>query len=464
MNSDDLYSLLRRISATKDRSARMLILQENKDDQFLQFVVDASYNFFKNYGYESIQLPKRIGELELSTVKGFQIALEVLNDLNKGRVMNTNLDWYANSFLEKYNLESQLILSIILVKQDILKLTQEDIEEVWPNLLPKFESSGGFPYTYRYCKLIWNNQEDYFVSQVHNGIRCFIIKDYAGNIKMYTIRRRPVKIARRLLEEINILLRNQYAVVLEGYFKRANENGDMMRLDTRRLGNTAIQLLRPRFLVLDILPLKNFIDKTPSPNFIDRYNLLKEIFSQIDNYRIYEYSIITDKDGQTDYQEIDKGGYELQYTFLIKQYRVTEQITKKLIYAWYKNKWSGLLFRKNTPFFTGNSSEIIKLDRLFFKDYEVIEVIKKHKSYYIKNDEGKRVCKYNALVKSIIIKHNNKFVFVDYGFDNEFELKYGENPDLLKGRVITVGYLNEDKQFGLRYPMFIKLNGEKDEE
>lgn len=458
MNSKDLYSLLKTVADTKNYSAKMQVLKEAKEEQFLQFVLEASYNFFKNYGYETINLPKRVGTLELSSGEGFQTALEVLNDLNKGRVLNTNLEWFAKAFLEKYNLESQLILIGILTKNIGLKLKPEDIDVIWPTLLPKFAFSGGYVYTNRHRRCIWDNPNDYYVSQLHDGIRCFIIKDWAGNIRMFTKRRRPVVVANRLLNEIKILLRNQYAVVIEGFLKRANEDGEIIKLDQRRLGRTDVQMIRPRFLVFDIFPLKNFIDKRPSPVFSERYQTLKEIFYQMNNYEEFEYKLVTDTDGQMDYKQISKGVYELQYTHLIKQHRVSDKTMRELLVNWRDNKWSGLLFRKDTPFFVGDSSDILKMTKLLIGTYEVVEVLKGRKDYYIK---GKR--NNLPIVKSLVIKHKKQFVFINFGFDKEFMIKYGANPEALRGKEITVGYTNEDIHEGLRFPLFIKINGDKNE-
>ena len=455
MNTEDLYTLIKSVSDTSNFSAKMQILADHRNDLLLQFVLENSYNFFKNYGYTKLKLPKKTGKLDIASDEGRQLTLEVLNDLNKGRILNTNKDWFANSFLEKFNLTSQLILIKILCKNMGLKLTPDDLKVLWPELLPKFGFSTGFMYSNRYRKMLWEQQDDYFVSQTHNGIRCFVIKDHSGEIKVYTKRRRPVLVVNRLIEKLKHLLKNQYAVVIEGFLKRTDEKGNILKLDQRRLGKVDIQMLRPKFLAFDIIPLHNFIYKSDSPPFGERYNLLKEIFGQMYNYRLSEYQIIEDTDGQIDYKQVDIGPYELKYTHLIKQHPVNKESMEDMLVSWRDNNWNGLIFRKNTPFYVGNKFDILKMHKLLISKFEVFEVIRARKDYY---NKGKRINL--PIIKSLIIKHLDKFVFVNNGFSKDFIIEYGKKPEELKGKHIQVAYTNENLIEGLKYPMFLKIHGE----
>lgn len=447
MSAKELYSFIREIEDIEEQEGKVVKLLDQYKNSVLQAIINAVYNIYKDFQFsgQDIKLPKKCGELDITEQPGTDIAFNAINDLDKDRVLY-NKSGFVRELLERFNIDSQLILIMMITKDMPWKVELESIKAVWPDLLPVFKSPISRRYGWQYHQKIWKNHNNWKSSLLVDGTPVYVIKDYKGEIKIYTKQLRQILIVQNLVKELHILLRNQYAVVLDCVLCKTNRKGELDKILKQRITIKHIQLLHPKLFIYDMIPLHTFINKCGNMFYFDRLNWLKDTFGQMINLRLEgEYFI-----------------YKIKYIELVEQLPINDKNIYSQIKAWKSNSkiYRGIEFKENKEFFVGHTynSAIIRLLDYYEEEFEVMQVLKTYKNYYIKDSNATKKL---PIVKSIAIKANDKIVFIEEGFDKEFIIKFGRTPNELVGKKIKVGFMNKDTKLGLRYPMYL---GRSDDE
>ena len=269
----------------------------------------------------------------------------------------------------------------------------------------------------------------YYASTKIDGCRCTIHYDPRLS-KLEFISRQGKKFwtLNNLIEPImDVLSMVNEPVVLDGEVcivdEQGNENFLGLMSEVTRKNHT---IERPKFKWFDILTLEEFEGRKPSPDFTSRYNIMLDYYyhsSRPSEVEVLQQEKITSWD---------------DFNWWSKQ--VSE------------NGWEGFMLRKDVPYKSGRSKDLLKVKK--FQDAEdVVEDVVMGKVTY--NEGGAK--EYDA-ASSLVITHKGNKVYVGSGLSKEQRLRWYEHPEEIIGKTITVQYFEETRdkktgEYSLRFPI-----------
>jgi DNA ligase-1 len=269
----------------------------------------------------------------------------------------------------------------------------------------------------------------YLISRKLDGVRCTIHYNPQLNTLDFISRQgKKFWTLDNLIEPIiDVLQFVNEPVVLDGEVCIVDENGNenflgLMSEVTRKNHTIA----HPKFMWFDILTLDEFEGRKQSPDFGSRYNVMLD----------YYYHSSRPAEVQVLQQYRCESWYDFEdWTSLVK-----------------KNGWEGFMLRKDVPYKSGRSKDLLKVKKMQDAEYVVEDVVMGKVSY---NEGG--VKEYDA-ASSLVINHKGNKVYVGSGLSKEQRLRWYEHPEEIIGKTITVQYFEEtqDKKTGeysLRFPI-----------
>ena len=142
----------------------------------------------------------------------------------------------------------------------------------------------------------------------------------------------------------------------------------------------------------------------------------------------------------------------LQY---VKQYLFTPLMFDKLLKLSKKEKWEGLILRKDATYKNGRTSDMLKIKSFEDAEFKVIgvEIDYMTMPYKVNNEYVKK-----KVLSAVIIDYNN--TKVGSGFTINERKYYSKNPNEIINKIITVKYMEKTKK-SLRIPIFKGIHGVK---
>ena len=123
------------------------------------------------------------------------------------------------------------------------------------------------------------------------------------------------------------------------------------------------------------------------------------------------------------------------------------------------NGWEGFMLRKNVPYKSGRSKDLLKVKKMLDDEYVVKDVVMGKATY---NEGGHKEF---DIASALVIKHKGNRVEVGSGLSKEQRIRWNSHPNEIIGKTITVQYFEEttNKQGGisLRFPVlkYVYENG-----
>lgn len=123
------------------------------------------------------------------------------------------------------------------------------------------------------------------------------------------------------------------------------------------------------------------------------------------------------------------------------------------------NDWEGFMLRKDVPYKSGRSKDLLKVKKMLDDEYIVKDVIMGKATY---NEGGSK--EYDV-TSALVIEHKGCKVEVGSGLSKEQRIRWNSHPEEIIGKTITVQYFEEttNKQGGvsLRFPVlkYVYKNG-----
>ena len=168
----DVASIIKRIDSTSSRNEKIEILEQNKDNTILQDVFVYSYSPYKRYGIGAKSL-ESIDELGVNMAKpNFSSIFELLDYLNSINI-NDEARGKVMTFLQSSHVSLRELYKRMLLKDLRIGVTGTIANQVWDNLVPRFELMQGRNYHDRVKHL---EGEKIVVSTKLDGERLIIIK------------------------------------------------------------------------------------------------------------------------------------------------------------------------------------------------------------------------------------------------------------------------------------------------
>lgn len=430
-NIRDLFSI---IAATPGATDKKTLIQSH-NSELLHQIFEDTYDESKKYYVKKFEMPHP-DILGVNTIdENYTVFHDMLISLSKREVTGqAAIDWVEET-IGSFVAEDRDILTRILDRN--LKIGVS---------LDNYNNAVGIQAIKKYQVALAEKLQDvkgvdifdgtYYMSRKLDGCRCniHIINEIQsdGNLNQ------EVKFISRQGKEFNTLDNlipsiKKITEMLNGHWvldgevclidEKGQENFRGLMSEVTRKNHT---ISNPKFMWFDIVKYDEFLGQATSPDFSLRYQNMCELY----------------------YEAGAPGDVEVLKQDLLlteEQFNQAQEIVKK-------EGWEGLMLRKNVPYKSGRTKDLIKVKKMQDAEFIVEDVIEGQAVY---NEGG---AKTYDVISALCIMYKGNVVKVGSGLSKEQRIAWRKDRNLIVGKTITVQYFEEtmDKKTGeysLRFPI-----------
>lgn len=424
-----IFDLFKEIESTSKSSIKKKILSENLN-RTIKTIFEDTYNTDRQYHIKKLELSgDKFGELNIDD--NYNIFHEGLNKLNNREITGNDASIYIADIINKYNNEDQIILLRILKRNLKIGLSQDSFLEVIGERKSKFEVA--LAENLNKVKNVNPIDGTYFISRKLDGVRCICyVNKYIDNngnqnfnIKFISRQNKEFTTLSNLIEPIKKLMENIYPNewIIDGEIcmmdDEGNENFSNLMKEITRKTHT---IKNPKYNIFDMMLQTEFDGISKSEKFSDRLTFMNNLEQQ-------------------------------PQVRILEQERVTSQeILNKWIAMSKENNWEGCMLRRDVPYKSGRSKDLLKIKEMQDAEYIIKDVLT---GKMIFNENG---AKEFDVVTALVIEHKGNMVHVGSGLSKEQRLRWFEHPEEIIGKQTTIQYFEETqdsktKEYSLRFPV-----------
>jgi DNA ligase-1 len=274
----------------------------------------------------------------------------------------------------------------------------------------------------------------YFASRKLDGVRCIAFVNTTSNeVEFYSRQGKLFTSLEKLKSPLLKLLKeyNECVMVFDGELCVVDKDGNEdFSAAVQRVTKKDVIAEDIRYCIFDIMPVDVFYNGGGKV-FNDRYNEYISLYLKNVNINADVNKYI----GVLSQELIDSQERFDYWTNAVKE-----------------NGWEGFMLRKNVPYKSGRTKDLIKVKK--FQDAEyVVKDVTFGKAHY---NEGGMVER--DIVAGLIIEHKGNDVQVGSGLSKEQRISWFNDPSQIIGKTITVQYFSEstnkkDNKISLRFPV-----------
>lgn len=408
-------------------------LKSHKDNKILKEVLQYTYDDSKTYNVSEAKLNKALARIiTTSDVKNADIEIigkdvwedfkKALDELDsKKGVCDADVDELARRFFIHREYKSNVLLRNILFRDLRINMGVKLFSKVWKDFCITFQVQLANKFTGK-------EFENPFYSRKFDGKRQYIMNGlpYSRTNKLCSIP--PIQ---HILDELKDK-KSIEDIILDGECLYFDENGkeDFQKgISLTSKEERTEDCKNICYVIFDILPKENFINKIPFVKFEDEYKWLLENFADLSKETPC-YSLI---------------GTKLNNIYIARQ----DKDMGKLSELRDKNSWEGLMVRNgNSSYEYKRTNNLLKIKKMVDDEFEII-------GFAIGTG------KYEGTLGAITIKlETGETVDVGSGFSDEDRQYIWQNQDLIlnSGYKLKVQYFEktQDKNGNnsLRFPVF----------
>ena len=434
---NDLKELKEKLQNISSTLKKRNILNKYSKNEKLKKILVYIYSDYKHYNITSKQLKKyystkfKKGQCKnnlnllwnIKTENKYDNIFKILDELNDRKITGYNALNTVCNFIEKYKKYKDIILNIIDKNLEI-RINKKTINKVFPKLIPQFQVALAEIYDKNKKKI---NEGKWYISRKMDGIRC-IIMIYNGNIKCYSRLGRELFTLGKIKNEIKkyILPKLKENIVFDGELCIIDKNGDENFKEIMkhfRKKNKDIE--KPRYKIFDCIKYEDFIFGISKEKLSNRFERLNKL---IDN--------------------------RLKTLSILEQKKYNEEIFKNEWNNSQKNKWEGLILRKDSVYKGKRTNEMLKVKKFNDDEFTVLKI--NIGPFRILDKVEKKEKIINTLT-SVDIEYKGNVVSVGSGFTINEREYYMNNPEEIVGNKITVQWfeeINTNGKYSLRFPTY----------
>jgi len=429
----NLQKMYDELMTVNSKLAKLEILKKYPENKEILFYI---YHPMYVYGVTSANLKKNP---MLTTASPETFPKDLLDKLRLREYTGHEALSQVNGFIGENREYTDLIYKI-MDRNLKAQIGTTEINKVWPGLIPVFDVQLAATYITKkqaeksqklkkkLKETMLNYSEVWYSSRKLDGLRCVTIMDETGDPKFFSRSGKEfftLDVLRDAMLKIPINLRINK--VFDGELCIIDEHGDENFKSILKLGRKKDYTIpKPHYKVFDYLPLEDFNAKKGTELFDKRYMLLRgmEEFNFDTEFMTVPLQIITENNEHLDIMTADA------------------------IAA----GWEGLIVRKNVPYKAKRSKNMFKVKPFFDDEFFVIDIEMTEKNML--NENGLMVP--IKCMGTAFIEFKGSKVGVGSGWSDEERIAYGDNPERLIGKEITVRYTeeseNEEGKPSLRFP------------
>ena len=410
----EILKIVNQLAETSSRNGKEDILKKNQSNEKLKDVFYFVYNTYILTGISTKKINKKIKE-KGKTFDNFEDMKNYILNHNTG----TDYDIATvQNFIKNQPIELQDFYKKIFTKDLKIGITSGTLNKIYgKDFIPEFDVMLAKKFEEHSHKIKGN----FVVTEKLDGNRILCIKDN-GMVKSFTRQGNQYEGLEEIESDIaNLPLDN---IVFDGELI-ADTQGSTIEVyaettsKARSKGANKTGLL---FHIFDMLPLDEFQKGMSKDKCIDRKHKLSCLFAD----------------------------YNLPHCREVKPLYIGSDLSKVNIWMEYANKngWEGLMVNLDSPYVCKRSDYILKVKVFNEADVRVLNVLE---------GTGKNVNRLGSI--TIQFEHKGQLYECNCGsgFNDEERDLYWENPELIVGKIVTIGYFEisknqQDESYGLRFP------------
>ena len=414
---EEIKLFVDQMRATSSSLDKVEILK--KQSEFIQKVLEYTYNPYKQYNVTSKTCKKNSGLFKYNT---YNSIFELLDDLTNRKYTGHDAIAAVNGFTTANPGYEDLIYSVI--DKDLKTRTgAKVINKAFPNLIPTFEVALAQTYEPKLASFGENVDETWYASRKLDGVRCLAVVDTMGKCTLYS----------RMGKEFTTLNKVKYAIEATGIIntvfdgeiciidKDGNEDFQSVMKELRRKDH---QIENPTFMIFDMIHKTDFENDKSTEILSDRLHTLRSWLgprhATKETLRYLDQAVITDE----------------------RHFDTWAQMATD-------NNWEGFMLRKDTFYEGKRSKNLLKVKKFFDAEYTVVDCDVSPMSVVRDGKEAQE-----TMLAQVWIEHKGYKVKVGSGFSQEQRIKY--TTEDIVGKIITVQYFEETKNdkggISLRFP------------
>ncbi len=440
----DLQKMYVELMSSNSKLNKLSILKKYPENKKILFYI---YHPQYTYGITSTVLRKNA---QLVDSNSSHSIFSLLDALRTRELTGHDAIKAANAFIQK-NIEYEDLIYKIIDRNLKASIGVVEINKVWPKLIPQFkvqladlyiteqvaENSKKLKKTLKATKINFD-KEVWFSSRKMDGLRCITVFDENGNATCFSRQGKEflsLDVLKKAFEDIPVRLRKNR--VLDGELciidEQEKEDYKSIMKVARKKDFT---IPNPHYKLFDYLTVSEFNDNKGTEIFSSRFSKLQLLQQFVDT----------------------------KFITLLEQIKIeSRQHFDQLSKAAVNNGWEGLILRKDVAYSAKRSKNMLKFKPFFDAEFEVLAI--EHTTKNMLNKEGVMVPV--ECMGYVIIPFKTSQVRVGSGWTDEERILYGNHPELLIGKEITVAYTEESEDENgnpsLRFPRKkIVHNGKRD--
>ena len=410
----EILKIVNQLAETSSRNGKEDILKKNQSNEKLKDVFYFVYNTYILTGLSTKKINKKTKE-KGNTFNNFE---DMKNYILKHNTGTDHDIATVQNFIKNQPIELQDFYKKIFTKDLKIGITSGTLNKIYgKDFIPEFDVMLAKKFEEHSHKIKGN----FVVTEKLDGNRILCIKDN-GMVKSFTRQGNQYEGLEEIESDIaNLPLDN---IVFDGELI-ADTQGSTIEVyaettsKARSKGANKTGLL---FHIFDMLPLDEFQKGMSKDKCIDRKHKLSCLFAD----------------------------YNLPHCREVKPLYIGSDLSKVNIWMEYANKngWEGLMVNLDSPYVCKRSDYILKVKVFNEADVRVLNVLE---------GTGKNVNRLGSI--TIQFEHKGQLYECNCGsgFNDEERDLYWENPELIVGKIVTIGYFEisknqQDESYGLRFP------------
>lgn len=416
-NLQEIINIIKQVRNTSSTNDKINILKRNKENELLRKILSYTYDTDLKFGVQKRSIKEYSGESKWSSL------FEMLDELANSNI-NDNLKKNIGRFIANLETDDEKeLVTMILLKDLKCGINVKNINKAM-NLIVTHDIQLG-------SKWDGTLNEDVAVSLKLDGIRCtWLIQN--GKAIAKTRQNKVIQGMNELTEAMQEVFGDKDLMV-DGELLALNQEG----LDSKDLFKKTSAIVNSKgvkkdltFVAFDIVPLKDYINKSNDDYFLDRRKKLVMYVESKNNglVQLAPLYFITN-----DINDINE--------------KLNEVVAEGL---------EGLMLNKlNSPYEFKRTKSLLKVKAMSTMDLRVVAF-----------EEGNGANE--GTLGAVVVKYKDNEVKVGSGWTQDMRDEVWNNQDKYLGKILEVQYFevttNEEGKESLRFPVAKGWRFDKDEE
>jgi DNA ligase-1 len=425
----ELREFVNEMNSSNSTNHKVEILTKYQYHPFIKKVLFYTYQPYWNFGVTSTNLKKRTDLVSPHEV--YDDLFLMLDDFNERHVTGHAAIQAANRFIKDYEEWDDLIYQIIDRNLET-RATVTLINRVNPGFIPTFDVA--LAHDAAKVKGIDLFDQSWYLSRKLDGVRC-ICMVHGESVRFFSRNGKEFHTLGKVADEIRRL--GITDVVFDGEICLMNDDGsDDFQGILKQIQRKDHTIENPKYWIFDILEHAEFSGEEES-----------SLFSMRIEWRPFEFNDFKDS----------------EILELLPQVKIIDEDSFDEMKNQSKDfNWEGLIARKDAPYKSGRSKDMLKIKEFFDAEYVVTGIIIGPQRVIV---DGREI--EEPMLSAVTIDHKGSQVQVGSGFTLDQRRHYYKYGEEIMGKVIKVQYfestIDQHGSHSLRFPVFKGVYGDSRE-